>query len=70
MGFQLEQTDQDPFDSSGSEEEEEDNEDCLSTEDEETTTLLPGLSAHMDTDSDNSGSICSPQFEPLSDIES
>ncbi len=68
MGFQPNQTDRDPFDSSESEESEESmsSEDFHGAEGEEATPILPGLAEYLGVDSD---SICSPEYEPLSDFD-
>ena len=69
MGFQPEQTDRDPFDCSSGSEEESSCEDCLGSGGEETAAILPGLAAYLYVDNDDSNSICSPQYEPLSEID-
>ena len=69
MGFQPEQTNRDPFNYSSGSEEELSCEDCLGSEGEEAATILPGLAAYLDVDNDDSNSICSPPYEPLSEID-
>ena len=71
MGFcEPEQTDVDPF-NSDSEEEEDVNEEDISEygESSENTYALPGMSEYMNIDSDDSSSISTPSYEPLSDID-
>ena len=36
---------------------------------EETAAILPGLAAYLYVDNDDLNSICSPQYEPLSEID-
>ena len=69
MDFQPKRTDRDPFDYSSGSEEESSCEDCLGSESEESAAIVPGLAAYLDVDNDDSNSICSPKYEPLSEID-
>ena len=57
-----------PFYYNSGSEEEMSCEDCLGSEGEEAATILPALAAYLDVDNDDSNSICSTQYEPLSEI--